>query len=126
METEATGWPEGTAHERKGPSRFVDLVHLSRYTRGERALEREALELFCTQSTIYIERLREAPSDRQWKDAAHSLKGSAQAIGAWRIAEAAERAELFSGAFFSDARGARLRELESSVHEARAYIRSLL
>jgi hypothetical protein len=53
METEAIGWPEGTAHERKGPSRPVDLVHLSRYTLGERALEREALELFCTQSTIW-------------------------------------------------------------------------
>jgi len=77
METEAIGWPEGTAHERTGPSRPVDLVHLSRYTLGVRNLEREVVELFCTQSAIYLERLREAPSDRQWKDAAHSLKGSA-------------------------------------------------
>jgi hypothetical protein len=52
-------------------------VHLSRYTLGVRNLEREVVELFCTQSAIYLERLREAPSDRQWKDAAHSLKGSA-------------------------------------------------
>jgi Hpt domain len=50
-------------------------------------------ELFCTQATIYIERLRQAGSDKDWKDAAHSLKGSASAIGAWRAAEAAERAE---------------------------------
>jgi HPt (histidine-containing phosphotransfer) domain-containing protein len=66
------------------------------------------------------------PSDRRWQDAAHSLKGSAQAIGAWRTAEAAERAESLSGAALSEARGARLREFESSVHEAEAYIRSLL
>ena len=96
------------------------------YTLGERALEREILELFCTQSAIYLERLREAPSDRRWQDATHSLKGSAQAIGAWRTAEAAERAESLAGAALSEARGARVRELESSVHEAKAYIRSLL
>jgi hypothetical protein len=93
METEAIGWPEGTAHERTGPSRPVDLVHLSRYTLGVRNLEREVVELFCTQSAIYLERLREAPSDRQWA--------------------------------FGEARGARLRELESSVDDAKAYIRSL-
>jgi HPt (histidine-containing phosphotransfer) domain-containing protein len=70
--------------------------------------------------------LRVTPSERQWQDAAHSLKGSAQAIGAWRAAAAAERAESLSGATLSEARGARLRELESSVDEAKAYIRSLL
>jgi HPt (histidine-containing phosphotransfer) domain-containing protein len=110
----------------KGRTRPVDLKHLSRYTLGERALERGILELFCTQSAIYLERLRVAPSERQWQDAAHSLKGSAQAIGAWRTAAAAERAESLSGATLSEARSARLRELESSVDEAKAYIRSLL
>ncbi len=126
METEAIGRSEGTDDEREGPDRPVDLGHLSRYTLGERALEREILELFCTQSAICLERLREAPSDRRWQDAAYSLKGSAQAIGAWRTTEAAERAESLSGAALSEARGARLREFESSVHEAKAYIRSLL
>jgi len=123
MDTDAIGSPEGTARDRTGPSRAVDLVHLSRYTLGQRALEREVLELFCTQSTVYVERLRVAPSDQQWKDAAHSLKGSALAIGAWR---AAARAETLSGDALGEARGARLRELESSVHEAKDYIQSLL
>jgi HPt (histidine-containing phosphotransfer) domain-containing protein len=122
MEIEVIGCgSQGTAGEHP-----VDLKHLSRYTLGERALEREILELFCSQSAIYLERLRVAPSDRLWQDAAHSLKGSAQAIGAWRTAEAAERAEFLSGAALSGARGAILRELESSVREAKAYIRSLL
>lgn len=119
MKTEAIGRPEGTAGERKDQDGPVDLGHLSRYTLGERMLEREILELFCTQAAIYLERLCEAPSDRQWQDAAHSLKGSVQAIGAWGTAAAAERAESLSGATLSEARGARLRELESSVDEAK-------
>lgn len=134
MEADAIGRSAGAGWDAKGPSQKgpshpVDLVHLSRYTLGERALEREVLELFCTQSAVDLERLRQAPSDRQWQDAAHSLKGSAQAIGAWRAAAAAARAEALSCETFGDsgeARGARLRELESSVHEAEAYIRSLL
>jgi HPt (histidine-containing phosphotransfer) domain-containing protein len=111
---------------RKAPSRPVDLVHLSRYTLGERDLEREVLELFCTQSMIYIERLRAARSDKDWKDAAHSLKGSASAIGAWRAAEAAERAEALSGQALTEARALRLREIEASVGEAETYIGALL
>ena len=112
--------------ERKPSSRPVDLVHLSRYTLGERALEREVLELFCTQSTICLERLRQSKSDKDWKDAAHSLKGSACAIGAWRAAEAAERAEALSGEALAQARALRLREIESSVREAETYIGALL
>jgi HPt (histidine-containing phosphotransfer) domain-containing protein len=108
------------------PSRPVDLVHLSRYTLGERDLEREVLELFCTQSTIYLERLRAARSDKDWKDAAHSLKGSASAIGAWRAAAAAERAEALSGQALIEDRALRLGEIEASVHEAEIYIGALL
>ncbi len=91
MASELAVWPDGTSPEagRKPTARPVDLVHLSRYTLGERALEREVLELFCTQSVVYLERLRQAQSDQDWKDAAHSLKGSATAIGAWRAADAA-------------------------------------
>ena len=53
--------------------RPVDLVHLARYTLGNRALEREVLELFLTQSQIYLERLRESAEDRAWRDAAHTI-----------------------------------------------------
>jgi len=77
------GWSDTVPLGEEGkPSRPVDLVHLSRYTLGERALEREVLELFCSQSLVYLERLRAVQSDSDWKDAAHSLKGSASAIGA--------------------------------------------
>ena len=128
MASEMAVWAESALSEegRKASSRPVDLVHLSRYTLGERALEREVLQLFCTQSTIYLERLSEARSDKDWKDAAHSLKGSAYAIGAWRTAEAAERAEALSGEALAQARALRLREIESSVREAETYIGALL
>src|SRR3990172_9624133 len=98
MARQMADWAEAALFEegRKASSRPVDLVHLSRYTLGARALEAEVLELFCTQATIYLERLRQAGSDKDWKDAAHSLKGSAAAIGAWRAAEAAQPAHALS------------------------------
>ena len=102
----------------------VDLVHLARYTLGDRALESEILQLFCAQSLIYLEYLHAAKSDQAWREAAHSLKGSAQAVGAWRVAEAALAAEIEKG---TDA-GARtqvLAALEASVAEANGFIRSL-
>jgi len=128
MASEIAVWAEAGLSEegRKASSRPVDLVHLSRYTLGERELEAEVLELFCTQATIYIERLRQARSDKDWKDAAHSLKGSASAVGAWRAAEAAERAEALSGEALAQARTLRLREIESAVREAETYIGTLL
>ncbi|MGH6735698.1 MAG: Hpt domain-containing protein [Methyloceanibacter sp.] len=111
---------------RKFPSKPVDLVHLSRYTLGERALEREVLELFCSQSVLYLEQLRAAMSDRAWKEAAHSLKGSSRAIGAWRTAQAAERAEALHGDGLAQFRAARIGEIEASLREAEAYIAILL
>jgi HPt (histidine-containing phosphotransfer) domain-containing protein len=128
MASEMAGWADTvpSGEERKPSSRPVDLVHLSRYTLGERALEREVLELFCTQSVVYLERLREAQSDKDWKDAAHSLKGSASAIGAWRAAASAERAEALSDEALVQGRDLRLRDIESAVREAETYIGTLL
>jgi HPt (histidine-containing phosphotransfer) domain-containing protein len=126
MASELAAWADATPPEagRESSSRPVDLVHLSRYTLGDRALEREVLELFCAQSSIYLERLRAAGSDKEWKDAAHSLKGSASAIGAWRVASACERAETFLGD--TEGRVPHLRELEVSLQEAEIYIGMLL
>jgi HPt (histidine-containing phosphotransfer) domain-containing protein len=92
----------------------------SRYTLGERALEREVLQLFCAQSTIYLERLRAARSDKDWREAAHSLKGSAYAVGAWRTGAAAERAENLgagplSGEALAKTRAHQIGEIESSL-----------
>ncbi len=84
-----------SAPRRPVPSmeRPVDLVHLARQTLGDRGLEREVLQLFLRHSETCLVRLREASDEAAWTAAAHSLKGSARGIGAWRVARAAERAE---------------------------------
>jgi len=112
--------------ERNPSSPAVDLDHLSRYTLGEPGLVREVLELFCTQSVLYLEQLRAAMSDKAWKNAAHSLKGSARAVGAWRAAQAAERAEALQGDGLTQFRAVRLDEIEASLREAEDYIETLL
>lgn len=74
-------------------SRPIDLVHLSKYTLGNRSLENEILALFRSQADVYLARLDTAGDDKEWKNAAHSLKGSARGLGAWALATLAEEAE---------------------------------
>lgn len=107
-------------------NRPVDLVHLSRHTLGSRALEREVLKLFHTQSVLYLQRLKGAGKDKEWADAAHTIKGSARGIGAWQVARCAEAAEALRGPSRKSGRVAVLRELEHAIAEANGYIETLL
>lgn len=77
----------------KAASDPVDLAHLRRYTMGDIALEKEVLQLFLHQLPMTIRALSEAVNNREWMVAAHTLKGSCRAVGAWRIAGLAEEAE---------------------------------
>ena len=104
----------------------LDLEHLSRHTFGDRALEREVLQLFCSQSALHLEGLGKAASLSAWREAAHSLKGSAQAIGAFRVAEAAARAEALRDISLDAARSSCLREIEASIVEAKACIAAVI
>lgn len=83
--------PEGALASFERP---IDLVHLARQTLGDRALEREVLELFVVQARSVLARLEAAKEERARLDLAHTLKGSARSVGAWRVAEAAEACEL--------------------------------
>jgi HPt (histidine-containing phosphotransfer) domain-containing protein len=69
----------------------IDLDHLARMTLGERELEREVLTLFAQQSTDLLARLEKLP--REGASLAHTLKGSARAIGAFAVAETADNLE---------------------------------
>lgn len=74
----------------------LDLVHLSRQTLGDQALEIELLRLFDGQNAQFAARLRapRRPDDmRARADLAHTLKGSARAVGAFALGEAAEAYE---------------------------------
>ena len=80
-------------HHTSNMMKPVDLVHLARQTFGDADLEREVLRLFVTQSKLYLSRLKGAENVQDWREAAHTIKGSARGIGAWQVAEAAESAE---------------------------------
>jgi HPt (histidine-containing phosphotransfer) domain-containing protein len=74
----------------------LDLVHLSRQSMGDQALEVELLTLFDRQAALFVARLVEPrrPGDAQSRaDLAHTLKGSARAVGAFALGEAAEAYE---------------------------------
>lgn len=105
--------------------RPVDLVHLARYTLGNRALELEVLQLFAAQAPSLLERLRLAADERAWHEAAHALKGSARAIGAWPLGKAAEAAEAARTATDPAVRERAAARVELALHEALDYIRSL-
>lgn len=74
-------------------ARPLDLVHLSKYTFGDRGLEAELLGLFRSQAGIYVTRLESAADAKEWRDAAHSLKGSSRGLGAWALGDLAEEIE---------------------------------
>jgi HPt (histidine-containing phosphotransfer) domain-containing protein len=74
-------------------SPVLDLEHLSRQTAGDRALEGELLALFEAQCARLRPLLAVGRLPGERADAAHTLKGSARAIGAWRLAAAADRLE---------------------------------
>lgn len=108
-----------------GLERPIDLVHLSRATLGDRALEREVLGLFVRQSAIQIEKLKGAADSKAFRMAAHTLKGSAQGVGAHAVAMLAAEAEGIDPADVVGSRQA-LARLEARIAEAHLYIAGLM
>jgi HPt (histidine-containing phosphotransfer) domain-containing protein len=121
----------GSAHTDNGPapplapvSAPLDREHLTRMTLGERSLEREVLALFNRQAEILLARMRKsAPTVAA--AAAHTLKGSARGIGAWRVAHAAEAVELAAPGPLAEFNAA-LAALGEAVEETKAAIADLL
>ena len=81
------------AQEVGGIAEPIDRGYLTRVTLGNRVLEREVLELFAGQLQSYVEQLRAANSEKDWKFLAHTIKGSALAVGANKLANLAHMAE---------------------------------
>jgi HPt (histidine-containing phosphotransfer) domain-containing protein len=100
----------------------IDLAHLARMTLGDAALERQVLGMFASQSTNLIQKLTLLPAEAG--ALAHTLKGSARAIGAFRVAACAEALEA---AISKGGNCAKCQvELKASVADARAAIDTLL
>jgi HPt (histidine-containing phosphotransfer) domain-containing protein len=108
--------------DRERTPTVIDETHLVRMTLGDRRLEREVLELFVRQTTIMLGRI--VGSDPAMAAAsAHTLKGSARGIGAWRVARAAELVEsAVAGEGGAAAMDEAVTELKSASLEASAAI----
>ena len=72
----------------------IDFSHLEHYVGGDQAIIREVLGLFSDQARTVLPALDPAGPADQWRNAAHSLKGSALGIGAIALASACSEAEL--------------------------------
>lgn len=111
-------WDCGTATIAAG--RIIDEAHLERMTLGDGRLEREVLQIFVRQAAVLMGRIASA-EPAHVAAAAHTLTGSARGIGAWRVAQAAERLERGSGGG-SDQVNEAVAELKAAILEASAAI----
>jgi HPt (histidine-containing phosphotransfer) domain-containing protein len=120
MQVERIDWmPSPPLAPDDGP---IDTEHLQRMTLGDASLEREVLAMFSAQAAGLIGTLGALPANAG--ALAHTLKGSAHAIGAFRVADAAGRLETLirNGGDPSEA----LAELLDSVAQARAAVDAIL
>jgi HPt (histidine-containing phosphotransfer) domain-containing protein len=100
----------------------IDIAHLRRMTLGDASLEREVLAMFSAQAVGLVGALATLPSDAG--ALAHTLKGSARAIGAFGVADAADclEAAIQSGGDPAEA----LAEVNDAVAQARTAIDAIL
>ena len=87
-----------------------DRKHFAHMTGDDAALQREIAGLFRGQIAAWRTAFKPGAD---WRDAAHTLKGSARGIGLWVLAEACESAEKAPG----DANAALVR-LNAALDEA--------
>jgi HPt (histidine-containing phosphotransfer) domain-containing protein len=100
----------------------IDEVHLGRMTLGDRGLEREILEIFVLQAAIMLGRIAGA-GPALMAATAHTVVGSARGIGAWRVAQAAERLERAAAvASEPEERDQAVEDLKAAMLEAGAVI----
>lgn len=70
-----------------------DRPHFAHMTGGDVSLEAEIVHIFRVQTELWSRLLIPDAPTPIWRDAAHTVKGSARGLGLWALAEACERAE---------------------------------
>lgn len=129
VEDAAPQWSGAKSHQFNNA---IDLIHLSHQSLGDRALERELLVLFDRHASQIVNRLRatvssKAPEMGEATDLAHTLKGSALAVGARRVAKAAEALEMaLKLPLGEDPLNARIAEIDAAVGEAGQAVAGML
>lgn len=103
----------------------IDEDHLARMTLGDLNLEREVLEIFARQTALMLGRIANT-SPALAAAAAHTLTGSARGIGAWRVAQAAERLEYVARRAGGQGLGQAIEALTAAAAEANAAIAARL
>jgi HPt (histidine-containing phosphotransfer) domain-containing protein len=102
----------------------LDLVHLARQCLGDHELEAELLGLFRLQARTLTAQLS-GSAPLSWESSAkiaHTLRGSALAVGARRVASAAWRIEELASTAGGAAEARAIAVLLSAVAEALAEI----
>lgn len=87
----------------------IDFDYLEHYVGGDRGIIREVLALFSDQARTVLPTLDPAGPRDQWRNAAHSLKGSALGIGAAALAAACNEAEISQDATVEEKKAVRAR-----------------
>jgi chemotaxis protein histidine kinase CheA len=75
----------------------IDFDHLNQYVDGDIALTAEVFGLFKHQVEMWGRMLTVDADDEIWESVTHSLKGTARAVGAVKLAELCEKAEILVG-----------------------------
>lgn len=109
-----------------GKQDCIDLQHLDKYVAGDRELRDEILSIFEEQAELWIRTLDPCTTDREWREAAHALKGAARGVGAWEIGDICADAETLVGdARNEDHRQVTLDELRAAVKATVGEVRRL-
>jgi HPt (histidine-containing phosphotransfer) domain-containing protein len=71
----------------------VDFGYLEAYAAGDQPVVDEVLALFREQAALWTPLLDVSAEDGAWRDAVHTIKGSARGVGAGALADACAEAE---------------------------------
>jgi HPt (histidine-containing phosphotransfer) domain-containing protein len=84
---------QANGHVPAGDSPPIDIAHLNAQCMDDMALRAEIVMLFAGQTAYLFEAFQQAVGLDARKQAAHAIKGSARAIGAFRLGELAASVE---------------------------------
>ena len=99
----------------------VEFAYLEAYAGGDQQVVDEVLALFREQASMWARLLDPASGDGAWRDAVHTLKGSARGIGANPLADACAAAETGSDAGGAKALNAVRDALDQALADIAAY-----
>lgn len=105
---------------------IFERAHLQQYIEQNPELEREIVDLFLVQLPDILEELRNCSRPKDWRLWTHTLKGSAMAVGARRIEQAAVELENAGLEEDSPERRQKLSALEALCAEFQVTARGLL